>query len=78
MIGYVTIGMLDAEKSGRFYDAVMGAIGNERKFNEGGWIYAVVDTGSVESVRNNGQVLNHRHWPEQMMPGITTASVFRL
>jgi catechol 2,3-dioxygenase-like lactoylglutathione lyase family enzyme len=38
MIGYVTIGMLDAEKSGRFYDAVMGAIGNERKFNEGGWI----------------------------------------
>jgi catechol 2,3-dioxygenase-like lactoylglutathione lyase family enzyme len=38
MIGYVTIGMLDAEKSGRFYDAVMNAIGNERKFNEGGWI----------------------------------------
>jgi len=38
MIGYVTIGMLDAEQSGRFYDAVMGAIGNERKFSEGGWI----------------------------------------
>jgi catechol 2,3-dioxygenase-like lactoylglutathione lyase family enzyme len=38
MIGYVTIGMLDAEKSGRFYDAVMGAIGNERKFSDGGWI----------------------------------------
>jgi catechol 2,3-dioxygenase-like lactoylglutathione lyase family enzyme len=38
MIGYVTIGMLDAEKSGRFYDAVMNAIGNERKFYEGGWI----------------------------------------
>jgi catechol 2,3-dioxygenase-like lactoylglutathione lyase family enzyme len=38
MIGYVTIGMNDAQKSGRFYDAVFGAIGNERKFNEGGWI----------------------------------------
>jgi catechol 2,3-dioxygenase-like lactoylglutathione lyase family enzyme len=38
MIGYATIGMLDAEKSGRFYDAVMNAIGNERKFNEGGWL----------------------------------------
>ena len=38
MIGYVTIGALDTEKSGRFYDAVLGAIGNERKFNDGGWI----------------------------------------
>jgi catechol 2,3-dioxygenase-like lactoylglutathione lyase family enzyme len=38
MIGYVTIGMNDAEKSGRFYDVVMGAIGNERKFSDGGWI----------------------------------------
>lgn len=38
MIGYVTIGTNDGEKSGRFYDAVLGAIGNERKFNDGGWI----------------------------------------
>ena len=38
MIGYVTIGMNDGEKSGRFYDAVMGAIGNDRKFSDGGWI----------------------------------------
>ncbi len=38
MIGYVTIGAQDGEKSGKFYDALMGAIGNERKFSDGGWI----------------------------------------
>ncbi len=38
MIGYVTIGALDVDKSGKFYDALMGAIGNERKFTDGGWI----------------------------------------
>jgi catechol 2,3-dioxygenase-like lactoylglutathione lyase family enzyme len=38
MIGYITIGALDGEKSGAFYDAVFGAIGNERKFADGGWI----------------------------------------
>jgi len=38
MIGYVTIGMNDAKKSGQFYDAVFGAIGNERKFEDGGWL----------------------------------------
>lgn len=38
MIGYVTIGALDSEASGKFYDAVLGAIGAERKFADGGWI----------------------------------------
>ena len=38
MLGYVTIGALDSEKSGRFYDAVLGALGAERKYTEGGWI----------------------------------------
>ena len=38
MIGYVTIGMNDAQKSGKFYDAVFDAIGNERKFEDSGWI----------------------------------------
>lgn len=38
MIGYVTIGALDSETSGKFYDAVLGAIGGERKFADGGWI----------------------------------------
>ena len=39
MIGYVTIGALDSEASGKFYDAVMEACGNERKFADGGWVY---------------------------------------
>ncbi|MBI3675950.1 MAG: VOC family protein [Proteobacteria bacterium] len=38
MLGYVTIGANDPEKSGKFYDAVFGAIGSERKFADGGWI----------------------------------------
>ncbi|HEY1960803.1 MAG TPA: VOC family protein [Rhizomicrobium sp.] len=38
MIGYVTIGANDGAKSGKFYDAVMAAIGNERKFDDGGWV----------------------------------------
>lgn len=38
MIGYVTIGALDPEASGRFYDAVLGAIGYARAFADGGWI----------------------------------------
>lgn len=38
MLGYITIGALDSEKSGVFYDAVLGACGSERKFADGGWI----------------------------------------
>jgi catechol 2,3-dioxygenase-like lactoylglutathione lyase family enzyme len=38
MIGYVTIGARDSEASGKFYDAVFGALGDERKFADGGWI----------------------------------------
>jgi catechol 2,3-dioxygenase-like lactoylglutathione lyase family enzyme len=38
MIGYVTIGARDSEASGKFYDAVLEACGNERKFADGGWI----------------------------------------
>jgi catechol 2,3-dioxygenase-like lactoylglutathione lyase family enzyme len=37
-IGYVTIGAVDGEASGKFYDAVFGATGAERKFADGGWI----------------------------------------
>jgi catechol 2,3-dioxygenase-like lactoylglutathione lyase family enzyme len=39
MIGYVTIGARDSEASGKFYDALFGAIGSERKSGEGGWIF---------------------------------------
>lgn len=38
MLGYVTIGALDSEASGKFYDAVLSAIGGERKFADGGWV----------------------------------------
>ena len=38
MLGYVTIGAIDGEASGKFYDAVFAAIGGERKFADGGWI----------------------------------------
>ena len=38
MLGYVTIGALDGEASGKFYDAVFAAMGAERKFADGGWI----------------------------------------
>src|SRR5581483_3341183 len=37
-IGYVTIGALDSEASGKFYDAVFAALGSERKLADGGWI----------------------------------------
>jgi catechol 2,3-dioxygenase-like lactoylglutathione lyase family enzyme len=37
-IGYATIGALDSEKSGTFYDAVLGAIGYKRAFADSGWI----------------------------------------
>ncbi|HZZ36844.1 MAG TPA: VOC family protein [Caulobacteraceae bacterium] len=37
MIGYVTIGALDTEAALPFYDAVLGAIGYERAFLDGGW-----------------------------------------
>lgn len=38
MLGYVTIGALDSEKAGIFYDALFGALGSERKLADGGWI----------------------------------------
>lgn len=38
MLGYVTIGALDSEKAGTFYDAVFGALESERKLADGGWI----------------------------------------
>jgi catechol 2,3-dioxygenase-like lactoylglutathione lyase family enzyme len=38
MIGYVTIGALDSEQSGRFYDALFDALGHDRRMEGGGWI----------------------------------------
>ncbi|HZZ87614.1 MAG TPA: VOC family protein [Caulobacteraceae bacterium] len=39
MIGYVTIGADDLGAATRFYDALFGAIGGERKSFEGGWAF---------------------------------------
>lgn len=47
-------------------------------FNQGGWVHAEVDMKMVTSVRHSGQVLNHRHWPEQAAPPIATAAVISL
>jgi catechol 2,3-dioxygenase-like lactoylglutathione lyase family enzyme len=38
VIGYITIGANDTETSGKFYDAVLGAVGNDRKFSDRGWV----------------------------------------
>ncbi|HYE47335.1 MAG TPA: VOC family protein [Caulobacter sp.] len=38
MLGYVTIGALDSEQSGRFYDALFDALGHDRRMEGGGWI----------------------------------------
>ena len=37
MIGYVTIGTDDLERAVAFYDPVLGALGHERTFKDGGW-----------------------------------------
>jgi catechol 2,3-dioxygenase-like lactoylglutathione lyase family enzyme len=50
MIGYVTIGALDSEASGKFYDAVLGAIGYERAFADGGWIGYQVKGSKTQTV----------------------------
>jgi catechol 2,3-dioxygenase-like lactoylglutathione lyase family enzyme len=38
MLGYLTVGALDVDASGKFYDAVLAFVGEERKFKDGGWI----------------------------------------
>lgn len=34
-----------------------------------GWVHARVDPAATRKVREDGQVLNHRHWPEQSASG---------
>lgn len=50
MIGYMTIGALDVEASGTFYDAVLGALGDVRKFTDGDWAgWGPADAGPQDS-----------------------------
>ena len=47
-IAYVTIGAVDGQKSGAFYDAVFGALGSERKVDDGGWLgYGKIGPGKT-------------------------------
>lgn len=34
--------------------------------NRAQWLYADIDLAAVAAVRRDGQVFNHRHWPEQV------------
>jgi catechol 2,3-dioxygenase-like lactoylglutathione lyase family enzyme len=38
MISYITIGASDLDRAGDFYDAVLGALGNQRLWRQGDWI----------------------------------------
>jgi catechol 2,3-dioxygenase-like lactoylglutathione lyase family enzyme len=38
MISYITIGASDLDRAGAFYDAVLGALGNQRLWRQGDWI----------------------------------------
>ncbi|MFL6790772.1 MAG: hypothetical protein ACJ8EE_06345 [Bradyrhizobium sp.] len=45
-IGFITIGAIDGQKSGAFYDAVFAALGSERKFDNAGWLgYGLIGPG---------------------------------
>lgn len=37
--------------------------------NESQWLYAELDFAALETVRRDGQVLNHLHWPEHEVLG---------
>lgn len=37
----------------------------EGGLNQSGWVYADIDVKKVLAVRESGQVLNFKHWPEQ-------------
>jgi catechol 2,3-dioxygenase-like lactoylglutathione lyase family enzyme len=38
MISYITIGASDPDRAGAFYDATLGALGNQRLWRQGDWI----------------------------------------
>ncbi len=43
--------------------------------NQPGWVYAEVDLQEIKRVRESGQVLNYRHWPEQSTSPFNLPSV---
>ena len=69
MIGYVTIGALDLEQAARFYDAVFGAIGGERKSLDGTWAFY----GPKDGEGNVGVCKPHDGQPARAGNGIMIA-----
>ncbi|PTE22714.1 amidohydrolase [Cereibacter changlensis JA139] len=48
----------------------------ETELNQPGWAMAEISLADIAEVRENGGVLNHRHWDEQALrlaPGVTSA-----
>jgi predicted amidohydrolase len=44
--------------------------------NRAQWLYADIDLAAVAAVRRDGQVFNHRHWPEQLgVPAVQLRSL---
>lgn len=73
MIGYVTIGALDEAKAQKFYDALFGEMGCDRKFTDGGWtgygargqdnhdVYIVAKTANGEPAKaGNGIMISFK------------------
>jgi predicted amidohydrolase len=48
------------------------------RLNQPGWVYGEIDLQKVACVREQGQVLNHRHWPEQGGGGLPAVTVQKL
>ena len=48
------------------------------RLNQPGWIYAELDLDKIAHVREQGQVLNFRHWPEQGATSSLRVSVQKL
>ena len=48
------------------------------QLNQPGWIYGEIDLSKVSQVREQGQVLNYRHWPEQGGAGLPPVVVQEL
>ncbi len=48
------------------------------QLNQPGWVYAEIDLDKVAQVRQQGQVLNFRHWPEQGYASVLKVAVQKL
>lgn len=61
-------GIFSAPDRGLPDDGILAA----GELDAAGWVAATVDLDAIDRVRREGQVLNHRDWPEQMGLGAVT------